>query len=350
VGLTSTADKVSAWSPRKIGAVNPRIAVLDDYQNVARSFGDWERLKARAEVTVFGDHLADEDALAARLAPFAAVALMRERTPFPRSLLDRLPNLKLIATSGMWNAAIDLKACEERGIVVSGTQAGGGGTAQVTWMLILALARGLTTADRDVREGRWQTGIGEDVAGKTLGLLGVGRVGAKVARAAPAFDMNVIAWSANLTDERALAAGAVRVERDDLFRRADYLSVQLVLSPRTRGLIGARELALMKPSAYLVNTSRGPIVDEAALIDALERRSIAGAGLDVYDVEPLPLDHPLRRLPNTVLTPHVGYMSRESYAVFYPQMLEDVEAWLDGAPIRRILSDVVPDKLAHAPP
>jgi phosphoglycerate dehydrogenase-like enzyme len=327
----------------------PRIAVLDDYQNIAREFADWGRLHGRAEVTMFADHLADEDALVARLGPFAAVALMRERTPFPRGVLERLPNLKLITTSGMWNASVDLAGCEELGITVSGTQAGGAGTAQVTWALILALAQQVTTCDRDIREGFWQTGIGEELAGKTLGLLGLGRVGAKVAQAAPAFGMNVIAWSANMTDERAAACGAQRVERDELLARADYISVHLVLSPRTRGLIGRDELALMKPTAYLINTSRGPIVDERALIDALERPAIAGAGLDVYDVEPLPLDHPLRRLPNTVLTPHVGYMSRESYTVFYAQMLEDIEAWLDGAPIRQILSTVVPDKLAHAP-
>jgi phosphoglycerate dehydrogenase-like enzyme len=329
--------------------VTSRIAVLDDYQNAARSYGDWDRLAGRADVTVFTDHLSDEDALAARLEPFAGVVLMRERTPFPRSLLDRLPNLRLIATSGMWNASVDLVACEERGIVVSGTQTGGGGTAQVTWALIFALAQQITVVDRDIREGRWQTGIGDELAGKTLGLLGLGRVGAKVARAAPAFDMNVIAWSANMTDERAAAAGATRVERDELFARADFVSVHLVLSTRTRGLIGKNELALMKPTAFLINTSRGPIVDEPALIDVLGRRSIAGAGLDVFDVEPLPLEHPLRSLPNTVLTPHIGYVSKESYRIFYGQMLEDIEAWLAGSPVRQILSTVVPDKSAHAP-
>ncbi len=327
----------------------PRLAILDDYQNVARSYADWGRLNGRAEVTVFGDHLADEDALVARLAPFAAVAIMRERTPFPRRVLERLPNLKLIATSGMWNASVDLAACEDLGIVVSGTQAGGGATAQVTWALILALAQQITVVDRDVREGRWQTGIGDELTGKTLGLIGLGRVGAKVARAAPAFDMNVIAWSANLTDERAAAAGARRVERDELLAHADFVSIHLVLGERTRGLLGRRELALMKPEAFLINTSRGPIVDEAALIDVLRAGRIAGAGLDVFDVEPLPLDHPLRTLPNTVLTPHIGYVSKASYTIFYGQMLEDVEAWLNGEPIRRILSGVVPDKLAHAP-
>ena len=327
----------------------PRIAILDDYQNVSRSFGNWKRLEGRAEVTVFADHLADEDALAARLGPFTAVVLMRERTSFSLGLLDRLPNLRLIATSGMWNASVDLAACEERGIAVCGTHSSGGGTAQVTWALILALAQQVTVVDRDIRAGRWQTGLGEELAGKTLGLLGLGRVGARVAQAARAFDMDVLAWSANMTPERAAACGAERVERDDLLARADFVSVHLVLSPRTRGLIGRRELALMKPTAFFVNTSRGPIVDEAALIDVLQERRIAGAGLDVFDVEPLPADHALRRAPNTVLTPHIGYVSRESYAIYYEQILEDIEAWLDRAPIRRILSTVVPDKTAPAP-
>jgi phosphoglycerate dehydrogenase-like enzyme len=330
--------------------VLPRLALLDDYQNIARSFADWDRLRGRVDVTMFADHLADEDALVARLAPFDAVALMRERTPLPRRVLERLPNLKLIATSGMWNASVDLEACEERGIPVCGTLAGGGGTAQVTWALILALAQQVTVCDRDIRAGLWQTGIGEALSGKTLGLIGLGRVGAKVAQAAPAFDMNVIAWSTNMTAEHASTCGAKRVERDELFALADFVSVHLVLGDRTRGLIGRPELARMKTTAFLINTSRGPIVQEPALIDALERRSIAGAGLDVYDVEPLPLDHPLRRLPNTVLTPHIGYMTRESYAVYYEQMLEDVEAWLDGVPIRRIRSGVVLDKVAYAPP
>jgi phosphoglycerate dehydrogenase-like enzyme len=327
----------------------PSIAILDDYQNVALTYADWSRLKGRADVTVFADHLADEDALVARLAPFDAVALMRERTPFPRRVLERLPNLKLITTSGMWNASVDLAACEERGIVVCGTQTGGGGTAQVTWALIFALAQQITVVDRDVREGRWQTGVGDELAGKTLGLIGLGRVGTKVARAAAAFDMNVIAWSTNMTAERATAAGAKLVERDELLAQADYVSIHLVLGDRSRGLLGKRELALMKPTAFLINTSRGPIVDETALIDALQEKRIAGAGLDVFDVEPLPADHPLRRLPNTVLTPHIGYVSKASYAVFYGQMLEDVEAWLAGAPIRRILSTVTLDKLAHEP-
>ena len=326
-----------------------RVAILDDFQGVARAFGDWDRLNERADVTVFSDHLSDDDALVERLQPFAALALMRERTRFPRAVIERLPNLQLITTSGMWNAAIDLAACEERGIVVSGTQSGGGGTAQLTVALVLALAQQITVVDRDMREGRWQTVVGEELAGKTIGLVGLGRVGSRVARLAQAFDMRTIAWSANLTDERAAAVGVERVERDDLFRDADVVSVHLVLGERTRGLIGRPQLELMKSSAYLVNTSRGPIVDEAALIELLRARRIAGAGIDVYAVEPLPPDHPFRSLPNTVLTPHIGYVSRESYALYYTQMREDVQAWLDGAPVRRIQSGAVPDKLAAAP-
>ncbi len=318
--------------------MKPKVAVLDDYQHVARKFGDWDRLAERVDVTVFADHIFDEDALVERLMPFEAIVLMRERTPFPRSLIARLPNLRLLATSGMRNASIDRVACEERGIAVCGTDAGGSGTPQLTWALILALANQITVVDRDIREGRWQTGVGCDLAGKTIGLLGLGRIGTTVARIAQTFNMHAIAWSANLTDERAAAVGVQRVERDELLARADVVSIHLVLSDRTRGLLGRRELSLMKPSAFLINTSRGPIIDVAALVHALDSRFIAGAGLDVFDVEPLPLDHPLRRLPNTVLTPHIGYVSREAYGVVFPQLVEDVEAWLDGAPIRRMLS------------
>ena len=312
--------------------MNPLVAVLDDYQNVAFAFDGLERLRGRADVSAFSDHLTDEDALAERLAPFSVVALMRERTPFPRSLIERLPSLQLIVTSGMRNRAIDLAACDEHGITVCGTDSSYGGAWQVNWALILALAQQITVVDRDIREGRWQTGLGEELAGKTIGLLGLGKLGSKAAKIAHAFEMNVIAWSQNLTGERAAACGAERVELDELLRRSDFVSVHLVLSDRTRGLLTQRHLELMKPTAYLINTSRGPIVDERALIDVLERRRIAGAGLDVFDIEPLPLDHPLRRLPNTILTPHIGYVSRESYAIYYKQLAENIEAWLDGAP------------------
>jgi phosphoglycerate dehydrogenase-like enzyme len=316
--------------------MKPRIALLDDYQNVALSLLDLERLRSRVDVTAFADHLADDDALVARLAPFSAVAVWAERTPLGRSLIERLPNLRLIVTSGMANRSIDLAACAERGIAVSGTRSANTGAPQVTWALILALAQQITTVDRDIREGRWQTGLGEELAGKTLGLLGLGRLGSKVARIAQAFDMPLLAWSANLTAERATQCGAELTSLDELLRSSDVVSVHLRLGDRTRGLLGARELALMKPTAFLVNTSRGPIVDEAALIDALEHRRIAGAGLDVYDVEPLPLDHPLRRLPNTVLTPHIGYVSRQAYAAYFTQLPEAIDAWLDGRPVRSL--------------
>ena len=323
--------------------------MLDDFQGVAREFGDWDRLAPRADVTIFRDHLRDEDALVARLAPFDAVALMRERTPFPRSLIERLPKLRLIVTSGMWNRSIDLEAAAAHDVVVCGTQTSGSGTVQVTFALILALLQHIPTVDRDVRGGRWQTGVGEEIAGKTIGVIGLGRIGTKVATIAHAFGMNVIAWSQNLTAERAAAAGAELVSKDDLLRRSDVVSVHVVLSERTRGLIGAREFGLMKPSAFFVNTSRGPIAEETALLAALRDGRIAGAGLDVYDVEPLPLDHPLRSQPNTVLTPHIGYVSRASYATFYAQMVDDVEAWLDGDPIRRIVTSEVADKAAADP-
>ena len=317
--------------------VRVKIAILDDFQGVATTYGDWARLAPRADVTVFRDHLRDEDALVARLAPFDVVALMRERTPFPRSLIERLPNLKLILTSGMVNRSLDVAAATERGIVLCGTQTSGGGTVQVTFALILALAQEITTVDRDIREGRWQTGVGQVIGGKTIGVIGLGRVGAKVAAIASAFDMNVLAWSQNMTAEKAAAVNATLVTKDELLAQSDVVTVHLVLSDRSRGLIGAREFGLMKPTAFLINTSRGPIVDEAALLDALRTKRIGGAGIDVFDEEPLPVDHPIRTMPNTVLTPHIGYVSQESYATFYSQMVEDVEAWLDGAPVRQIV-------------
>ncbi len=317
-----------------------RIAVLDDYGDLARRFGDWARFGDA--VTIYNDHLDDPDAVAARLQPYGIVALMRERTPFPRELIARLPNLKLLVTTGMVNRAIDVEACAERGIVVCGTQGGPSAVAEIAWGLILALAHRIVAVDRDLHEGRWQSELGDVVAGKTLGLVGLGRIGARMAAIAPIFGMRVLAWSTNLMPERAAAAGAEAVAKDELFRRADVVSVHLVSSERTRGIVGARELALMKPSAFLINTARGPIVDEAALVEALRSGRIAGAGLDVYDAEPLPVDHPLRRLPNAVLTPHVGYATRSSFAVFHPQLIEDIEAWQRGTPIRVLGSTEVP--------
>jgi len=311
-----------------------RVAILDDYQGVALRMADWGSLPAGVEVVAFRDHLADPDALAARLKDFDVVVAMRERTPFSRALLARLDRLRLLVTTGMRNAAIDLEAATERGVLVCGTAGLPYPTAELAWGLILALARRIPLEDRATRDGGWQTSVGVGLNGKTLGVLGLGTLGSRVARMGRAFEMTVLAWSQNLTAERAAEVGATRVERDELLARADVVTIHLVLSDRTQGLLGARELSLMKSSAYLVNTSRGPIVDARALVRALERGTIAGAGLDVFDEEPLPPDHPFRRLPNTVITPHLGYVTEETYRVFYGQAVEDVAAFLRGAPVR----------------
>lgn len=314
-----------------------RIALLDDYQGVALRMADWASLPVGVEVVVFRDHLADLDAVAARLADFDVVMAMRERTPFPQALLVRLPRLRLLVTAGMRNAAIDLRAAAERGVLVCGTAGLPYPTAELTWGLILSLTRRIPREDRATREGRWQETVGLGLNGKTLGVLGLGTLGSPVARVGRAFEMPVLAWSQNLTAERAAEAGATLVGRDELLARADVVTIHLVLSERTRGLIGARELALMKPTAFLVNTSRGPIVDEAALVRALRDGAIAGAGIDVFDEEPLPSDHPLRQLPNTVITPHLGYVTEETYRIFFGQALENVRAYLAGAPCRVLL-------------
>jgi phosphoglycerate dehydrogenase-like enzyme len=311
-----------------------RVAILDDYQGVARAMADWDSLPAGTEVVIFPDHLAHPAAVAARLADFDAVIAMRERTPFTRDLLGRLPRLRLLVTTGMRNASIDVGAAVERGVIVCGTAGLPYPTAELTWGLILGLMRRIPLEDRATREGRWQVSCGLGLSGKTLGVIGLGGLGSRVARIGRAFEMEVIAWSQNLTAARAAEVGATLVAKDELLARADIVTIHLVLSARTRGLLGARELSEMKPTAYLVNTSRGPIVDEAALITAVRQGTIAGAGLDVYDEEPLPLDHPLRHLANTVITPHLGYVTEETYRIFYGHALEDVQAWLAGAPVR----------------
>jgi phosphoglycerate dehydrogenase-like enzyme len=309
-----------------------RVAVLDDYQGVALSYGDWEGLDA--EVEVFTDHLAGDDEVVERLAPFEVVVAMRERTPFPRARIERLGNLRLLVTTGARNASIDLEAAREHGVTVCGTGYAAQSTAELAWGLILAVTRRICAEDARVRAGGWQHTIGPELAGRTLGLVGLGRLGTRMVRIAQAFEMETIAWSQNLTAERAAEVGVEAVAKEELFGRADVVSVHLVLSERSRGLVGAAELALMKPTAYLVNTSRGPIVDEAALLQALHEGGIAGAGLDVYDVEPLPPAHPLRSAPNTVLTPHIGYVTTGTYEVFYGDAVADIAAWLDGAPVR----------------
>ncbi|MDP9842572.1 D-2-hydroxyacid dehydrogenase family protein [Streptosporangium lutulentum] len=309
-----------------------KIAILDDYQNVALSFADWDSLDA--EIEVFTEPFADADEVVERLAGFDVLVAMRERTRFPAELLARLTALKLLVSTGARNAAIDVNAARKLGIVVSTTGYIGYPTAELTWALILAAARNLPAEVGSMRDGGWQVGVGTGLNGKTLGLLGLGRLGAQVARIGQAFGMETVAWSQNLTPEKAAEHGVTAVSKEDLFALADVLSIHLVLGDRSRGLVGAAELAAMKPTAILVNTSRGPIVDEDALLDALRRKKIACAALDVYDTEPLPADHPLRALGNTVLTPHVGYVTREVYEIFYRDAVEDIAAFQSGNPIR----------------
>ena len=311
-----------------------RVVVLDDYQQVAHRFADWGSLGPDVEMEALPAHFDDLDELADRLASADVVVAMRERTPITAALLDRLPNLRLIVTTGPRNAVIDVAATAARGVTVCGTGGRVSPTSELTWGLILALLRHIPEEDAAVRAGNWQQTIGSELDGKTLGLLGLGNLGKLVARVAPAFGMETIAWSQHLTGERAAEVGVQRVERDELFARADVLSIHLVLSDRTRGLVGRAELAAMKPTAVLINTSRGPIVDEQALVDALRNGTIAGAGLDVFDREPLAPDDVLRTLPNTVLTPHIGYVTDRLYARFYREIVEDIAAWLAGEPIR----------------
>ena len=318
-----------------------RIAILDDFQNVALEAADWSAVAERAEIAVFDDHLADPDAVAERLRDFDIVVIMRERTPFPAALIGNLPKLRLLVTTGMRNLAIDLDAATARGVVVSGTESVGYSPAELTWALILALMRNIPKEDRATREGRWQTALGKAINGRVLGVIGLGKIGARVAAVGKAFEMDVIAWSQNLTGERCAEVGVRQVGFEELLTTGDVITIHTVLSDRTRGLIGAGELAKMKPTATLVNTSRGPIIEEAALITALKDGTIAGAGLDVYDVEPLPLDHPLRNLENTVITPHLGYVTDDNYRVYFGHAVEDIGAYLDGGPVRVLNPEVL---------
>lgn len=305
--------------------------MLDDYQGIALSAGPWGQLDA--DVVAVREHLAPDDLVAA-LAGSEVVVAMRERTAFDRALLDRLPDLRLLVTTGMRNAAIDLAAAAERGVVVSGTRSRQEAPAELTWALVLAVTRNLVAEDAAVRAGGWQSTIGPELSGRTLGVLGLGRLGDRVAGYGRAFGMKVLGWSGNLDPKHARELGVEPVALDDLLRRADVVTIHLQLSDRTRGLLGARELALIGPDGYLVNTSRGPIVDEPALVDALYSGGIAGAGLDVYDVEPLPAGHPLRTAPRTVLAPHLGYVSTDTYRTFFADAVEDVAAWVAGSPVR----------------
>ncbi len=312
-----------------------KVAVLDDYQDVSGRFADWSALKDVA-VTVFKDHISNPDVLVERLQDCEVVCMMRERTPLTRAIIERLPKLKLIVTTGMRNASLDVKAATERGIVVSGTGGTSHATPELTWGVILALMRRIPWEDRGMKAGAWQTTVGRGLQGRTLGLLGLGRLGGHVATVGKAFGMKLIAWSQNLTADRAAQFGATLVSKEELFAQSDVVSIHLVLGDRTRGLVGAKELAQMPKHAYLVNTSRGPIVEEKALIAALHAKQIAGAGLDVYDVEPLPKDHALRKLATVVLTPHLGYVTDDTYDIFYRETVEDIAAWQSGKPIRVI--------------
>jgi phosphoglycerate dehydrogenase-like enzyme len=309
-------------------ASSPRIAVLDDYQGVALELADWSLVRRSARVDVFSDHLVDADAVVERLLPYDVLCVMRERTPLPRAIIERLPNLKLICSTGKRNASIDMAAAAERGIPVAHTSYTSTPTVEHAWALILAGSRHIVSENASLRSGGWQTHVGDDMAERTLGIIGLGSVGSLVAKVGLAFGMKVIAWSQNLTAATAEAAGARLVSKDELLRKADVVSIHLVLSPRTKGLIGAAEFALMQSSARLVNTSRGPIVDEKALIDALQSRRIAGAAIDVFDVEPLPPDHPYRSLDNLLATPHIGYVSRGLYQRFYGDTVTNILEWL----------------------
>ncbi|AVB15308.1 MULTISPECIES: D-2-hydroxyacid dehydrogenase family protein [Pseudomonas syringae group] len=311
-----------------------KIAVLDDWQNIASDVVDWSVLDSAGDISFLHDFPADTVTMVQRLQGFDIICLMRERTLFDEALLSQLPALKLLVTGGMRNAAIDIPAAKRHGIVVCGTESYKQAAPELTWALIMGITRNLVAEANSLRAGNWQVGLGSDLHGKTLGILGLGSIGKWIARYGQAFGMQVIAWSQNLTPEAAAESGVTYVSKQQLFEQADVLSVHLVLSDRSRGLVDAEALGWMKPSAYLINSSRGPIIDQAALIKALQQRHIAGAALDVFDIEPLPADHPFRTLDNVLATPHIGYVTENNYRTFYGQMIEDIQAWHAGSPIR----------------
>jgi phosphoglycerate dehydrogenase-like enzyme len=314
-----------------------RAAILDDYQNVAMSYADWSAVQKDVALTVFNKPFASQDEAIKALQGFAIVVGMRERTPFPRKTIEALPDLKLLITTGAKNNSFDIAAANERGVTVCGTGSVGNPTAGITFGLMLELTRRIGFESARLKAGApWQVTIGKDLEGLTLGIVGLGKLGQRVAGVARAFGMKVIAWSQNLTPDKAKEAGVDYASKEDLFRNADFVSIHYQLSDRSRGLIGAEDIGRMKTGAYLINTARAPIVDQAALIKALQDKKIAGAGLDVFEVEPLPLDHPYRKLDNVVLTPHLGYVSEQNYRKYFPDIVEDIRAWLDGKPIRVI--------------
>ena len=311
-----------------------RIVILDDYQSCALEMADWSRIRAAHECISFRDHIGDEAELVRRLGAVDVLCIMRERTAITRSLLDKLPSLKLICTTGHVHAALDTKAAADRGIPICTTGSSRFATAELTFALVLALARQIVAHHNSVQSGGWQLALGHDVRGKTLGVIGLGNLGAQVAGFGKAFGMNVVGWSQNLTDEQAAAAGATRVSKEQLFRTCDFITVHYKLSARSTGIVGAADIALMKPTAYLLNTSRGPLIDEAAMIAAISDGRIAGAGLDVFDDEPLAPGHFFRTSPKVIVTPHVGYVSHENYVTYYAEMVENIEGWLAGKPVR----------------
>jgi phosphoglycerate dehydrogenase-like enzyme len=305
-----------------------KIAVLDDYQDIALKMADWSSLPGNPEIEVFNDHIAEIEPLVERLLPFNVICIMRERTPITAALLERLPNLKLIASTGSRNAAIDLDTAQKRGIEVLHTGYQSAPTIEFTWALILALARNIGIENAALRSGGWQVAVGADLHGKTLGVLGLGNIGSRIAEIGNAFGMDVIAWSPNLTNERANASRARLATKEELFGESDFLTIHLVLSGRSKGTVGRAELALMKPTSFLINTARGPIVDEVALIETLTAGKIAGAAIDVFDQEPLPAEHPFRRLSNVLATPHVAYGSQSLYEIFYGDSVANIRAWM----------------------
>jgi D-3-phosphoglycerate dehydrogenase len=312
-----------------------RCAILDDYQNVTLDVADWSKVSGDLDIKVFNQHLGGADDVVKALQGFHIVCAMRERTGFPRAVIEKLPDLELLITTGLRNASIDVAAAKERGVVVCGTPSVGNPTSGIAIGLMLELTRRIGYENARMKAGvPWQSTIGVDLDGLTLGVLGLGKLGTRTANIAKAFGMKVIAWSQNLTPEKCQEAGIGYVSKEDLFRQADFITIHLILSPRSRGLISAKEIALMKPSAYLINTSRGPIVDEAAMLTALRGKKIAGAGLDVFDIEPLPVDHPLRKLDNVVLTPHLGYVATQNYRAYFGGVVDDIRAFLDGKPVR----------------
>lgn len=311
-----------------------RLAILDDYENAACKLADWSCLSQDVAIDVFHDHLADESELVKWLHPYDILLIMRERTAFPRSVLQQLPTLQLLITTGRVNNSIDLDTCAERGVCVCGTDSTKNAASELTWALILALLRKIPQADHQIRQGTWGAIFGNSIHEKKLGILGLGRIGTLVARVGQAFGMDIISWSRHLTGEQAAGVGVKKVNKDELFQQSDILTVHIGLNQESRGLIGARELALMQPTAFLINTSRGAIIDEQALLAALRNKHIAGAGLDVYPTEPVPANHPILQMPNTVLTPHIGYVTQENFQIFFRQAIENICAWLEGHPIR----------------